>query len=124
MKTFIIKSLSAILLILAPLTPIILSLGVLIFIDFLTGIYKSYKLKEAITSRKMSLTVSKLLLYNLAILSGFLVETYLVEFIPFVKIISGFIAITELKSVSENVASITGVNYWAKIQEALKRNKN
>jgi hypothetical protein len=72
----------------------------------------------------MSLTVSKLLLYNLAILSGFLCETYLIKEIPFTKIISGFIALTELKSISENVTAVTGVNYWSKIMEYVKRSKN
>ena len=72
----------------------------------------------------MSLTVSKLLLYNLAILSGFLAETFLIPSVPFTKIISGFIAMTELKSISENVSAVTGVNYWDKVMEYVKRSKN
>ena len=71
----------------------------------------------------MSLTVSKLLLYNLAILSGFICETYLISYIPFTKIISGFIALTELKSISENVTAVTGIDYWKKIMEYAKRKK-
>ena len=124
MKTFLLKFFASILLILSPLAPIVISLGILIFIDFITGVYKSVKIKDTITSRKMSLTVSKLLLYNLAILSGFLCETFLIKEIPFTKIISGFIALTELKSISENVTAVTGVNYWNKIMEYVKRSKN
>jgi phage-related holin len=120
-KTFFIKLLASLSLIFAPLLPIAVVLGILIFLDFVTGAYKAYKAGENISSRKMSHTVSKMFLYQIAIIAGFLAETYILMGIPITKIVSGFIALTELKSISENIASVTGINYWKKIQEYLKR---
>ena len=41
--------------------------------------------------------------------------------IPLTKIVAGFIALTEMKSISENVFNITGLNFYKKIAEYLKR---
>lgn len=124
MKAFILKALASLLIIFTPLFPVCITIGILIAIDFLIAVYKSYKLNQPITSRKMSNTISKAVLYQVAIISSFLAETYILTGIPLTKIISGFIALTELKSISESITELTGVNYWVKIQEFLKRKEN
>ena len=69
----------------------------------------------------MSNTIGKSFLYLIAIIAGFIAETFILQGIPLTKIISGFIALTELKSISENISEVTGTNYYKKIQEYLKR---
>jgi hypothetical protein len=52
----------------------------------------------------------KLAVYESVVLLAFLVEQYLTgDFVPIVKILSGYIGITELKSCMENMEDITGV---------------
>jgi small-conductance mechanosensitive channel len=82
----------------------------------------SWKLKETITSRKMSQSISKFLLYNAAILSGFLCETYLLKEIGFVRIILGLIAIVEFKSISESINRLLGLDLWTALKNAFRRN--
>ena len=122
MKTFFINLLLSTLAIFTPLTPVLLSVGFLIFCDFFSGLYKAYKTCNKITSNKMSNTISKMVLYNLAILSGFVFEVYILHgLFPITKIISGAIGMIELKSISENVYIITGVSYFERIKELFKR---
>jgi hypothetical protein len=61
----------------APVVPLLLTIGCLIIIDFIVGVYRAFKMKEIITSRKMGNTISKMLLYQLTILSLFVFETYI-----------------------------------------------
>lgn len=111
---------------LAPLVPAMLATGFLLLVDFITGVWAAYKRGEAITSRRMGHGVTKILLYNLAIITGHVVEMYMITFdnepiIPLSRIIVGFIALVEFKSISENIYRITGVKLWDNIREALKR---
>lgn len=70
----------------------------------------------------MSNTISKMVLYNLAIISGYVFEVYILHgLFPVTKIISGAIGMIELKSISENVYLITGVSYFDRIKELFKR---
>lgn len=124
LKLFIIKFFASLILIFAPLSSIAFALGFLIVLDFLTGLYKAFRLKEKITSRRMSESISKIFLYEIAIVAGFVAETYILQGLPLTKIISGFIALTELKSVSENIFEITKIDFYKKILDYIKRNPN
>ena len=109
---------------LAPIYPTMLAIGFLLMADMLVGIWAAYKNKETITSRKMSNTLSKILLYNFAIITGFVVEKYLLEEIPFVKITAGLIALVEMKSLAENIYKATGLKLWDAIKGYVTRNKD
>ena len=108
---------------LAPLYPVMLAIGFLLFADMVVGIYAAYKQKEKITSRKMSNTISKILLYNLTIIVSFVVEKYLFTGIPFVKITAGLIALVEMKSLAENLYKATGLKLWDAIKQYITRSK-
>ncbi len=79
-------------------------------VDFITGAYASLKLQLPIKSEKIANTVSKFFIYNLVIISAHFLEKHIVNEVPFLKIIAGFIAITEIKSILENYNKIYGVN--------------
>lgn len=97
----------------------------LITLDTITGVYKAYRIKEAITSKRFGQVVSKLLLYNLAILAGFLVETMIgIQAVHIAQIIGVAVALTELKSVLENITAITGIDLWDVVMNYVKRNQN
>jgi len=96
----------------APVKPLMVAIGTLIIIDLVLGVWAAVKKKEKITSRGLSRTITKLVTYQLAIISSLIMESYFAAGIPIVKIISGLIAITEFKSILENTTRLTGINFW------------
>lgn len=105
LKSWIIVGLS----ILAPIKSAVFSVYFLIFADLITGVWASIKEKQTVTSSKLSRTISKILVYSTTIVVAFIVNKYLlVDFeLPIVSIVSGFIAITEVKSILENLNRIS-----------------
>ena len=98
---------------LAPIHAIMISVGFLIFADLVTGIWAAKKRGEKVSSAAMRRTVSKLLIYQLAIISGFLLETYLLsDLIPISKIAAGAIGLVEFKSMLENSSAIVGTDIF------------
>lgn len=95
---------------LAPLTGVIITVMLLIIVDFITGSYASYVKKKPIESKRIGHTVSKFFIYNLVIVSAYFLEKEIVSEVPFLKVIAGFIAIAEIKSILENYYRIYGVN--------------
>ncbi|CAL2091499.1 conserved protein of unknown function [Tenacibaculum sp. 190524A02b] len=95
---------------LAPLNGVLTTMMFLIVVDFITGAYASLKKQISITSEKIAHTISKFVIYNLVIISAYFLEIYIVNEVPFLKIIAGFIAVTEIKSILENYNKIYGVN--------------
>ncbi len=122
-KACLLKALAFTLLILAPVEPVMIVLGILIGLDFFTGVYKAYRKGEKIQSKKMAHTIAKTILYQVAVLSAFLTETYILNYLPLMKIVAGFIALTELKSLSENIFDVTGINFYRAIKSYLNRHK-
>ncbi len=124
-NSYVIKAFIAINLILTPIKPIALVVFCLIFGDLIAGIYRSWKMKEKITSKRMSNTGSKILLYNLCILSMFILETFVLDFFPeklyMTKFVAGFLGLTELKSIFENTDKVLKINILKKFMEFLKR---
>lgn len=110
----------AILAVFAPIQAVIVSVGVLVAADMITGIWAAHKQSKSITSAGLRRTVSKLIIYQVAILSGFLVEHYLAgDIVPIVKLIGGVIGMVELKSILENVNVINGVDIFKSVLQKL-----
>jgi len=125
MKDFINGLAISLLAVFAPVVPLLLTIGFLIVLDFIVGIYRALKLKEMITSRKMGNTISKMLLYQITILSLWVFEIYILNsIIPVTKIGGGLIAVTEIKSIDESVEKMTGVGVWKRISKIIKRGQS
>ena len=107
----------------APINSILISVGVLVSIDFIFGIMSARKRGEAITSKRMRDTVIKALVYQSAIVVGHMVELHLMDILPLVKVISGFIAMVELKSLSESYFTLTGLRFMDAINQYLNKKK-
>jgi hypothetical protein len=105
-----------------PIKELMLTIGFLVASDMVVGIWKALKLKQRIRSRRMSDTVTKLLLYQIAIMSGFLIETFIIaELIPITKLVATVIAVIEFKSIVESIESVTGKDLWSKIKTIIGR---
>ena len=112
--------------ILAPIKAAMFTIGFLIFLDLGTGVWAAKKRKESISSAALRRTVSKMVIYQMALISGFLIEQYLVEgSLPIAKVVAGFIGIVEFKSVLENSNVILGTNVFKLlIQKLGSKNDN
>ncbi len=96
--------------VLAPIQPLMIAVGFLIFADLVTGIMAARKRGEAITSRAMSRTVWKACCYQLLVVSGFAMEHLVSDALPVAKLCAGLIGLVEFKSLAENVRTVTGVD--------------
>lgn len=109
MKQYLLSLALSIATIFAPVKQVMVVTFILIAVDLLLGLMAARKIKVPITSAGLRRTVSKLFVYEVAICLGFLVETYFTgPAIPIVKIITGFIGLTELKSCLENADAVNG----------------
>jgi hypothetical protein len=120
MKQVIIKLVLSIVALLAPIHAVMLTVGVLIFVDLVLGIWAAIKRKEEIKSSVMRRTISKILIYQLVVISAFLCETYLFGgLIPACKLAASVIGLVELKSILENADSINGEPIFKKLVKKL-----
>jgi phage-related holin len=104
-----------------PIHHYLIGVGVLVIGDFVVGAWASVKKGQKLTSRRMRETVSKMLAYQLAIIIGFVLDGLIgIPDAMVARVISGFIGLTEAKSIFENLATITGLDFWAVIMEKLK----
>jgi len=98
-----------ILVIIAPVQAVMLTVGVLVIIDVVTGVWAAFKRSELIKSAILRRTVSKMIIYQIAIISGFLIQQYVLQNeVPITKVVAGFISLVELKSILENSNTILG----------------
>lgn len=93
----------------APIKTALLVTGILIGADLITGVMAARKRGEPITSAGLRRTISKMFIFQTAILLAFLVEKYMVGGeLPIAKIASAYIGLVEYKSILENLNSING----------------
>mgnify|MGYP000701725767 CR=1 FL=1 len=105
---------------LSPVNGVMMTMVFLIIVDFITGAYVAYKNNMPFSSKRIGHTVSKFFIYNLVILSAYFLEINIVNEVPFLKVIAGFIAITEVKSILENYNHIYGVNPFKALSNIIK----
>ena len=106
---------------LAPVHAMMIAVGVLIFLDLITGVWASVKSGNKISSAVMRRTISKILIYNIAVITGFLLEKYLLGgLVPASNLIAGTIGIIETISILENGNYILGYNLFSQVIEKLK----
>ena len=118
-----------------PISGILIMIGVLIAIDTFTGIWKANKLKEKITSRKLSSIISKLALYEITVIMFFLIDRFILNDIiltffsvPFMltKVTALVLASIEVMSINENYKVISNKNLdlWQSMKLLFSRAKD
>lgn len=108
---------------LSPVIPTMITVGFLILADTIFGIYKAKKLGEKITSRKLGNIIPKLALYQLAIVSLYLMEKHILGWNDMTLVKGGALVIStvEILSIDESFKKIFGYSIWSKIKGQLKR---
>lgn len=116
----------------APISGIMFTVGLLILIDTIVGIWKARKLGEKITSRGFSKIISKMLLYQGAIMTFFLVDKFIlgdilsqIWTIPYLltKAVGLVLASVEIFSIDENYRAIKKYGLWDAAKRLLSRAK-
>ena len=104
-----------------PITGILFLIGFAIVVDTVTGIWKSKKLNIPITSRKLSAIISKLMLYEVAVILFYLIDRFILNDIILVffsiplmltKILALVLVSIETLSISENIKAVKGIDLW------------
>lgn len=115
-----------------PISGILFLVGFAIFVDTLTGIWKAKKLKIPITSRKLSAIISKLFLYELAVIGFYLIDFWILNDIVkqffsvelmLTKILSLVLVSIEVMSINENYFSIRQISIWQGMKSLFARAK-
>lgn len=120
MKEWIIKGLIVLAAILAPIKPMLLACGALIVADMVTGMFAAAKRKEAIRSAEMRRSLTKMVVYQTAIISAFVLEKYMLDgLVPVSKVVSGVIGMVEFKSILENASTIAGKDILQLVMDKL-----
>ena len=115
-----------------PISGILFLIGFAILLDTLTGIWKSKKLGIPITSRKLSAIVSKLFLYEIAVIGFYLIDYFILNDIILVffsiplmltKILSLVLVTIECISINETYFAIRGISVWDSMKLLFSRAK-
>ena len=105
---------------LAPIHGIMGAAGALIIIDLTVGIMAARKRQEPITSSALRRTVSKIVIYELAIIAGFLLQHYMLsDELAVTKLVASAIGMVEVKSIIENLDAVNGAPLFANILSLL-----
>lgn len=105
---------------LAPVNVIFHAIWFFLVVDLITGIWKALKKGEAIRSYGLRRTIEKFLFYTLSVVVVWVVDkTFLGCHSHLASIIGGYIALTEVISIFENIAEITGHNIFLKIKDLI-----
>jgi hypothetical protein len=104
-----------------PVKPLLLLVGLFICTDTILGIWAAHKRGEKINSRKLGNIIPKMILYQSAVLIGYVLDVLLLgEFINYfinielfiTKIIAMVLVFVEALSINENFENITGKNLF------------
>lgn len=106
-----------------PIKDFLILTSALVVIDMATGIMAAKRRGDEIRSRSLMRTTVKLLLYYSAILATEGVQMVFAENIPLTYITAFTIAVTELKSILENVDAGTGSRLAQMIIDRIKPKK-
>jgi len=124
---------SIILAFLVPITGILFTVIVCIVADTIMGIWRSKKLKEKITSHKLSRVISKMFLYNGTIILFYIIDFYIFNEIMITffsvpllmtKVVALTLASIEIYSIDENWRDVKGKGLFDAFKSLVLRVKN
>jgi len=115
-----------------PVGNILILVGCAIILDTLTGIWKSIKTDQQITSRKLSSVISKMLLYQSTVLLFYMLDVFILNEIVIAffnvpllttKILGLTLVSVEIVSINENYKKVMNVDLWSSLKNMLSRAK-
>jgi len=118
---------------LAPIHGILITVGIAILADTIIGVWKANRLKEKITSRRLSQIISKMFLYNSTVILFFLIDSFILNAVlltffsvPFMltKIIALTLISIEIYSMDEKWKAVHTTGLWDAFKKLTSRAKD
>ncbi len=115
-----------------PIVGILILIAASVILDTITGIWKAKKLKQPITSRRLSAIISKILLYEATVMLFFAMDKFLLNdivmsFFSIALLTTKVLALTmvsiEVISINENYKQVKGIDLWASLKNLFARAK-
>lgn len=115
-----------------PITGLMFLIGFAIFVDTITGVWKAKKLKQPITSRRLSAVISKMLLYEITVILFYLIDYFILNDIVLTffsvplmltKMLSLVLVSIEVVSINENYKAVKGIDLWVSAKNLITRAK-
>jgi len=115
-----------------PIVGILILIAASVILDTITGIWKAKKLKQPITSRRLSAIISKILLYEATVMLFFAMDKFLLndivmQFFSIELLTTKILALTmvsiEVISINENYKQVKGIDLWASLKNLFARAK-
>lgn len=109
---------------LGPIKLVIATIILMLITDFFLDLWVEKKTKMKSKGNKIELTLSKIIVYSLTIFFAYLVEVNIIDYIPLLQVVSGYLATLELKQIIENVDKISGTNLIEFLTNKIKEFKS
>ena len=131
-KLYSTKLMAIILSFFLPIVGILILIAASVILDTITGIWKAKKLKQPITSRRLSAIISKILLYEATVMLFFAIDKFLLNdivnsFFSIDLLTTKILALTmvsiEVISINENYKAVKGIDLWASLKNLFARAK-
>jgi len=131
-KLYSTKLMAIILSFFLPIVGILILIAASVILDTITGIWKAKKLKQPITSRRLSAIISKILLYEATVMLFFAMDKFLlndivISFFSIDLLTTKVLALTmvsiEVISINENYKAVKGIDLWASLKNLFARAK-
>ena len=115
-----------------PIVGILILIAASVILDTITGIWKSKKLKQPITSRRLSAIISKILLYEATVMLFFAMDKFLLNDIVMqffsielltTKVLALVLVSIEVISINENYKAIYQKDLWDALKNLFARAK-
>ena len=115
-----------------PIVGIIILIAASVILDTITGIWKAKKLKQPITSRRLSAIISKILLYEATVMLFYAIDKFLLNDIVLsffsielltTKVLALVLVSIEVISINENYKAVKGIDLWASLKNLFARAK-
>ena len=132
LKLYSTKLMAIILSFFLPIVGILILIAASVILDTITGIWKAKKLKQPITSRRLSAIISKILLYEATVMlfyamDKFLLNDIVISFFSIELLTTKILALTmvsiEVISINENYKAVKGIDLWASLKNLFARAK-
>lgn len=116
-----------------PIAGILCAVGGFIILDTIVGVWKARKLKEKVTSKKLSKIISKMLIYQLVVITFFLLDSFIInDFIlsffsiqfALTKVIALVLISIEVFSIDESFGQATGQGLFGHLSKLIGKVKN
>lgn len=115
-----------------PITGLMFLIGFAILVDTITGVWKAKKLKQPITSRRLSAVISKMLLYEITVILFYLIDYFILNDIVLTffsvplmltKMLALVLVSIEVVSINENYKAVKGIDLWVSAKNLITRAK-